>query len=125
MNDNISNLIQNDVIYYRVKLVDQDGKVTYSNVVAVRLSKKPGVTVWPNPFQSAVTISVTTEKETTIDIKLIDVNGKLLKKTTQHVSKGISRITIRDLEKLPGGVYLVEITDKMAGTTYQKLIKNK
>ena len=125
LNDNIAGLTSNDVIYYRIKLVDQDEKVTYSNIVAVRISRKPGVTVWPNPFQSDVTISVTTEKETTIDVNLIDVNGKLLKKTTQQVSRGISRITLRDLEKLPGGVYLVEITDKMAGTTYQKLIKNK
>jgi len=41
------------------------------------------------------------------------------------VPKGISRIMLRDLQQLPGGVYLVEVNDKMAGTTYQKLIKNK
>jgi len=125
LNDNIAGLTSSDVIYYRVKLVDQDGKVTYSNIVAVRISRKPGVTVWPNPFHSEVTVSVTTEKETTIDIALIDVNGKLLKKATQQVPRGISKIILRDLQQLPGGVYLVEITDKMAGTTYQKLIKNK
>ena len=43
MNDNIAGLTSSDVIYYRVKLVDQDGKVTYSNIVAVRISRKPGV----------------------------------------------------------------------------------
>ncbi len=125
LNDNTAGLTSNDVIYYRVKLVDQDGRVTYSNIVAVRISRKPGVTVWPNPFHSELTVSVTTEKETTIDVALIDVNGKLLKKVTQQVAKGISKINLRDLQQLPGGVYLVEITDKMAGTTYQKLIKNK
>ena len=124
LNDNIAGLSK-DVIYYRVKLVDQDERVTYSNIVAVRISRKPGVTVWPNPFQSDITVGVTTEKETTIDITLIDVNGKLLKKITQQVPKGISRIMLRDLQQLPGGVYLVEVNDKMAGTTYQKLIKNK
>jgi hypothetical protein len=123
--DNISNLVQNEVIYYRVKLVDLDGKVTYSNVVAVRLSKKPGVTVWPNPFQSSFTISITTNKETPIDIKLIDVNGKLIRNITQQASRGTTQITVRDLDQLPGGVYLVEITDKNAGTTFQKLLKNK
>ena len=124
MDDKLPGQVQNDVIYYRVKLVDQDGRVTYSNIVAVRISKKPGVTVWPNPFQSYVTISITTEKETTIDVNLIDVNGKVLRKSSQSAPRGISQITIRDLNQLPGGVYLVEITDKTAGTTFQKLLKN-
>jgi hypothetical protein len=122
--DNIKDVMQNEVIYYRIKLVDMDGKVTYSNVVAVRISKKPGVTIWPNPFQSAITISITTEKETTVDINLIDVNGRVIRNSNQKAPKGISRITIRDLDQLPGGVYLIEITDKIAGTTFQKLLKN-
>jgi hypothetical protein len=124
MPDNISGLSQHPVVYYRVKLIDIDKKVSYSNVVAVRLSKKPGVTVWPNPFQSSFTISITTERETTLDINLIDVNGKTLKRITQPAPKGISQVTVRDLQQLPAGMYLVEITDKMAGTTFQKLLKN-
>jgi hypothetical protein len=125
MNDKLPGQIQGDVIYYRVKLVDKDGKVSYSNIVAVRISKKQGVTIWPNPFQSYVTISITTERSTTVDVNLIDVGGKLLKTSSQKVPKGISQITIKDLDQLPGGVYLVEIVDKLAGTTYQKLIKNE
>jgi hypothetical protein len=122
--DNITSLVQNEVIYYRIKLVDRDGKTTYSNIVAVRLSKKPGVTIWPNPFRSNVTVSITTLKETVVDIKLIDINGKNLRNFSQQVTKGITQIAIRDLEQLPSGVYLMEITDKNAGTTFQKLLKN-
>ena len=124
LKDNIKDLLQNEVIYYRIKLVDIDKKVTYSNVVAVRISKKPGVTIWPNPFQSDISVSITTEKETTIDINLIDVNGRSIRTSSQKVAKGISLITIRNLDQLPAGVYLVEISDKMAGTTFQKVLKN-
>ncbi|MBC7946688.1 MAG: T9SS type A sorting domain-containing protein [Chitinophagaceae bacterium] len=124
MPDNISSLMQHPVIYYRVKLNDLDGKVSYSNTVVVRLSKKPGVTVWPNPFTSHITISITTERETSLEVKLIDVSGRTIQTMTQSASRGISQVTIRDLEKLPSGVYLVEITDKKAGTTFQKLLKN-
>ena len=122
--DNIRDIMQNEVIYYRVKLVDIDGKATYTNVVAVRISKKPGVTIWPNPFQSDISVSITTVKETTIVINLIDVNGRAIRTSSQKVPKGISLIPIRNLNQLPAGVYLVEITDKMAGTTFQKLLKN-
>ncbi len=122
--DNISALVQSSVIYYRVKLVDLDGKISYSNTVVVRLTQKPGVTVWPNPFESYITIGITTKKETTVEIKIVDVNGKNIRNISQAAPRGLSQITIRDLEKLPAGMYLVEITDKSAGTTFQKIIKN-
>lgn len=121
--DNIKQVDQ-PIVYYRIRLVDINGKVSYSNIVAVRLSKKPGVAVWPNPFQSTITVSVTTLKETMIDIKLIDVNGQTLYTSSQQAARGITRVTISDLQKLPAGVYLVEITDRSAGATFQKLIKN-
>jgi hypothetical protein len=124
MNDKLPGQLRSDVVYYRIKLVDQDGKFTYSNIVVVRISKKPGVTVWPNPFQSYVTVSITTERDAMVDVNLIDVSGKVLKKISQSVSRGISQIVIKDLDQLPGGVYLMEIADKSAGTTYQKLLKN-
>ena len=93
-------------------------------MVALRLSQKPGVTIWPNPFESSITVSVTTEKETTIDINLIDVSGKIIKTNTQSVAKGIARVIIDGLERLPAGIYLIEIVDQKAGTTYQKLLKS-
>ena len=122
--DNISTISRSTVIYYRVKLIDFDGKVKYSNVVAVRLTSKPGVTVYPNPFHSSITISITTESETMIDINLIDVGGNQLRRLSQRASKGQNQIPVNNLDNLPGGVYLIEITDKKARTTYQKLIKN-
>ena len=121
--DNISSLTQS-IIYYRVKLIDLDGRYKYSNVVTLRLSQKPGITIWPNPFQSSITISVTIEKETIIEAKLIDISGRTIKKSTQTVSKGITSITIDGLGQLPAGVYLAEVTDTKTGTTYQKLLKN-
>jgi hypothetical protein len=124
MNDNISSLTQKEIIYYRVKLVDLDGKISYSNTVVVRLSQKPGVTIWPNPFQSYITIGITTTKETNLDIRLVDVNGRIVKNMNQRAPKGTSQVTINNLDQLPAGVYLVEITDQAAGTTFQKIVKN-
>ncbi len=122
--DNISSFISNPVIYYRVKLVDIDGKFKYSNQLALRLSQKTGVTVWPNPFQSSITVSITTEKETIIDINLIDIGGRTIRKTSQAAGKGITKITLSNLEQLAAGVYRVEITDRKSDITYQKLLKN-
>jgi hypothetical protein len=126
LKDDISGISQNTTsVYYRVKLVDLDGKTKYSNVVVVRLSGRLEVSAWPNPFQSVINISVTTDKSTTFDIRMMDVSGKLIRKTSQAVSKGTSQIALRDLEKLPGGIYLIELRDEKSGsTTVQRMLKN-
>jgi hypothetical protein len=126
LKDDISGLNQNSAtIYYRVKLVDLDGKMKYSNVVVVKLSQKLQVTTWPNPFQSSITISVTTDKSTTFDIRMMDVSGKLIRKTSQAVGKGTTQIALKDFDKLPGGIYLLELRDEKSGnTTVQRMLKN-
>jgi hypothetical protein len=124
MPDNISDLLQNRVIYYRVKLIDIDGKATYSNVVTVRLSQKLEASAWPNPFQSYITVSINSDKATTFNIRLSDINGRVIKSMSQSVARGVTQISLRDFEKLPAGVYLLQMTDeKSAAVTVQRLIK--
>jgi hypothetical protein len=123
--DNISDLAQNSVIYYRVKLTDIDGKVTYSNVCVVRLSQKLQMTAWPNPFQSTITISITSAKATIFNIRLLDINGRLIRTISQPAAKGTSQIVLRDFDRLPTGIYLLEMIDeRSATTTVQRLMKN-
>ncbi len=79
LTDDIAGLVQQtSAIYYRVKLVDIDGKTKYSNVVVIRLSTQMQVNAWPNPFHSNITITVNTEKATAFRIRLMDVSGKAL-----------------------------------------------
>jgi hypothetical protein len=126
MQDDISTLASNNtVIYYRIKLVDIDGKIKYSNVTAVRLTQSLQVTAWPNPFQSSVMISITTDKPTTLKIKVVDITGKLIRQTTHTVGKGTTQVALKDFDKLSSGIYLLEMTDeKTATTTVQRLMKN-
>ena len=125
MTDNISDLTQHTNIFYRVKLVDFDGRVTYSNVVVVKLSPKLQVTAWPNPFETSIAVSVNTDKATTFNLRLSDMNGRLLRNTSQSVARGVSQITLRDFDKLPAGIYLLQVTDeRSAAVTVMRLMKN-
>ena len=122
--DDITAVANNNVIYYRVKLVDIDGKVSYSNVVAIRLSKSAQISAWPNPFQTTIVLSVTSDKATNFNIRLMDISGKLVRTVSQTVPKGQSQITLKDFDKLTQGIYLLEIMDEKSGTTtVQKLLK--
>lgn len=124
--DDVAGLVQQaNAIYYRVKLVDIDGKTKYSNVVVVRLSAQMLVNAWPNPFHSNITISVNTDKATAFRIRMMDVSGKALQQLRKEVPKGISQINLTEFERLAAGVYLLEMTEEKSGNkTIQRLIKN-
>lgn len=126
LHDDIGHLAQqHSVIYYRVKLVDRNGKYRYSNTEVVRPSQKVEITAWPNPFRSAVTVSVTTDKPTIFQIKVTDVSGKTVKQLSQSVQKGTTQIPLNGLASLPQGMYFLEVRDdRMPVPTVHKLVKN-
>lgn len=124
--DNTSSLAQGTVVYYRVKLFDLDGKISYSNIVPVKLAMKAGntVAVWPNPFQSSFTISINSLKEAKMDIKVMDINGKIVRQVSQTLSRGMNQVTVGDLSQLTPGTYLVGLTDETGNKSFHKMIKS-
>jgi hypothetical protein len=124
--DNISSLAQQSIIYYRVKQTDIDGKIKYSNVVIVRLNKSNGITAWPNPFTSSITVNINTPQHTEVRIRLTDVAGKTIMTGNQQVGGGVSQVTLNGLEKLASGVYVLIIADNNSGiSTQYKFLKEK
>jgi hypothetical protein len=124
--DDVSGLAHNtSIIYYRVKLVDRDQKFRYSNTVVVRLSQKAEVSAWPNPFRSSVTVSITSDRATVVNIRMMDIQGKLIRQTSQSVGKGTTQLTLRDFDSLPQGTYLLEVKDdRQVIAEVRKLVKN-
>jgi hypothetical protein len=113
--DDISHLFQYPVIYYRIKLVDLDGSYKYSNVVAVRLTKSIGITGWPNPFTTYITLNIAASQRTTLLIRLNDIAGRTILTKTQPAARGVSQVTLSGLGKLAKGVYLIEVADQVSG----------
>lgn len=123
VNDDITN-VTGTVIYYRIKLVDISGKVTYSNTVAVRVAGVNSVNVWPNPFVEQISISFYSTVKTTAVIRLTDMNGKTVAQTSSNIVKGANQLYINNLKNIAGGLYLLQIT--AAGNEFnliQKIVK--
>jgi hypothetical protein len=117
-------LVQNNVVYYRVKAVDIDGKYSYSNVVVVRLGIVKGVKVWPNPFTSKITIAITTDKATTVQVKITDNAGRVVMKNNYAAVRGSNQFNLGALQQLAKGVYHIEVSDREGNTRItEKLIK--
>ncbi|RYY35926.1 MAG: T9SS type A sorting domain-containing protein [Sphingobacteriaceae bacterium] len=94
--------------YYRLKSVDVDGKVAYSNVVAL-LNREKGfeiVALSPNPVKDQAILNVTSAQSTIMEIVVTDLNGKQLSKQRVSLIAGNNQLPL-SLGKLPAGTYQV------------------
>jgi mannan endo-1,4-beta-mannosidase len=104
--------------YYRLKIVDNDGKVTYSGVVRLT-NNKLNFTVRPNPFTDYVLVHIEGGK---YNVRITDQGGKtVLSRSVQGANPQDVKLSLGNLAR---GVYYVTVTDD-SGTTVgsEKLVK--
>jgi len=124
LNDNVTAITAN-VIYYRIKAIDINGKVAYSKVVIVRKSLSTEVKAWPNPFTDRISISLQSATAGKVTITLMDNAGKLVKANGYNVVKGNNQLNIDRLKALTEGVYILKVTDASEkNILIQKITKN-
>ena len=110
--------------YYRLKLVDKDGRFTYSNIVVLNVVVK-GIQItgiYPNPFIDKVNISITTGSKDLARVRLFDNIGQLILNQQSTIQAGVNIVTVNNLNSLPKGTYVLEVRTADKVLT-QKLIK--
>ena len=105
--------------FYRLKITDIDGRVSYSPVVLV--SNGSGgldfVGLYPSVVKNETSLSVSSDKATLIELAITDMSGRILTKSKHNIAAGSSFINI-DCTKLAAGVYnLTAITEDAVNTT--------
>lgn len=101
-----------DVLYYRLRQVDNDGKFTYSIIISIRIprnSAEPLVSAYPNPFRQNITLKIiaVTPTDKTDNVELYSLDGKnLYNKKLQQ--RGSATILLDNLPQLTPGVYLLK-----------------
>jgi hypothetical protein len=126
LTDDVSALINNTVVYYRIKAVDIDGRYTYSAVVVVRVGIVKGIKVWPNPFADKLTVAVSSDKATIVQVRIIDNAGRVVLQNTYGVARGGNQLVVSGLQALAKGTYTIEVTDREGNSRMvDKLIKNR
>ncbi|EMR04105.1 T9SS type A sorting domain-containing protein [Cesiribacter andamanensis] len=111
-------------LYYRLEQVDIDGSREYSPVVLVQLSN-PHFTVngiYPNPFTHNLVVNLQGSRDQQVQLRVLHSDGRLLAEQQLHVQKGETIMPIGQLQHLPAGLYVLEIT---AGTytSHHRLVK--
>lgn len=107
--------------YYRLKMVDRDGRYTYSNIVLLNVTIKGLVitAVYPNPFIDKVNVGITSAAAEKAKIKLFDNAGKLVYSNETMIQVGINTISISNLNKLAAGSYMIQVSAGDAVLTKQ------
>lgn len=110
----------NGVSYYRLKQADHDGKLTFTDRVAVRFDSEGSIAVYPNPSSGNFNINLNAKAGDEVLVVLRDLLGK------EHYSKVLilsadSEVLAVDREgKLAAGVYIVIASSN--DTIYEKKI---
>lgn len=113
------------VLYYRLRVVDIDGKYNYSNIIAVRLNGTlitNAVTAYPNPFIDNIKISINSDTEQDAVVRMLTTDGKLALARIVTLAKGANIIVLTDAGKLTKGAYILELT-RNNEKIYQTMVK--
>ncbi|HEX6428183.1 MAG TPA: T9SS type A sorting domain-containing protein [Niastella sp.] len=109
--------------YYRLKMVDNDGKYNYSGIITIRTDAKgSNVTASPNPFTDHVVITIESTTDEPVQYRMFNSDGKLVWRKTSFVSAGTNAQYFNELQSLPKGIYFIKVT-KQHTVAEIKLIK--
>ena len=104
-------------IFYRLKMISQSGKITYSNILSFRGSEETinRLKIFPTIIRSNVTVQFTTDKFRDAVFQLADITGRIFRREQISIQKGMNNIKVTGLERLPKGIYSASIvmTDKI------------
>jgi hypothetical protein len=90
--------------YYRLKQIDNDGKVAYSPVVSVQSDGLVDISIYPNPTAGKVTISLPAALAASAPlVRISDLMGRVVKEVSLPASGEV------DLGALPTGTYLLNV----------------
>ena len=112
--DNISSLTD-AVVYYRLRMVDVDGKFKYSNVIMVRKEKKTitGISLSPNPVISTANATVRFEaaSNAVVNLRVMDMAGRQVLAQQNNVTGGTNSIQVNNLNRLQPGLYIIQLVN--------------
>lgn len=99
------NLPDARTIFYRLKMVDADGRFMYSKTVSVKLSSRnSAISIYPNPAVNEITVALQQAAQSNSIIKITDVAGKEVLRQKMTVSQANTRLNVAHL---PAGKYFV------------------
>jgi Secretion system C-terminal sorting domain/Cohesin domain len=104
-------IANNSVLYYRLKMNDNNGKFTYSSVVKIDKNNKTVYAIYPSPTKGEVSLDFYSKNNNTITVTLVNAQGKTITQQSFEATKGynVYHLNLNKTGALINGVYFVKI----------------
>ena len=116
-------LMNGDVVYYRLKMIEKTGVTGYSKVLVFRnlITRNNNLKILNNPATDKITLNFDIPNGGLTTISVTDLTGRQVLQQRIKSTKGINQVSI-PLPSLKNGMYVVDVFD---GTTHMgaKFIK--
>ncbi|RYF38013.1 MAG: T9SS type A sorting domain-containing protein [Chitinophagaceae bacterium] len=98
--------------YYRLKMVDADGKFSYSKIIAVRKigTQEALLSISPNPATSNPVLNIRSLEAGVASIAILNMQGGVMAVESTPVSKGDNPVVLQAVSQLAASVYHVRVT---------------
>jgi uncharacterized protein YjfI (DUF2170 family) len=110
-------------IYYRLKQINFNGTITYSQIISVNSNASEGLTMMgANPFEDSVIFSFITTGSVSSSIEMTDINGEIVYQQSGMSIEGYNQVSLERLGGFKTGVYTLTV---IAGnkTMHTKIVK--
>lgn len=95
-------------LFYRLKKVDKDNRISYSAVVALHVPDKTSFKIYPNPAKTFIAISIGPNVSGLIQIELTNILGKVVHRKTIQSATSVVKLNTTGFSP---GIYLVKIVN--------------
>ncbi len=98
--------------------------INNSNFSETSIDKIAGLmTIYPNPYQDNVKITIVSDNKTNLKIDLLSITGKKIVSKTQKITKGENSFLLNDVKDIKKGMYFLHLYDNQNISYTYKLIK--
>ena len=107
----VDNSPASGVSYYRLGLVDANGKISYSSTLSIDFSKATvGISFYPNPVKSVMNVSIPAIQSNTASLSLVGLNGRTIKTIQLGTQSSNSNVAV-NVAGLAKGFYVLTLKD--------------
>lgn len=120
----IDNGLKNGINYYRLKMIDEDGKITYSRTVAI-MNGVNGLmltSLIPTMVTNSTTLTIASSKQQKLDLIITDIQGRVVQKQNHTIAAGNTNIQV-STDRFAAGVYQIVAVTAEGKTNLIRFIK--
>jgi Secretion system C-terminal sorting domain len=107
------NAISGKSFYYRLKMVDADGRFTYSNIILIRKEDKSisDLRINPNPIiaGNSTTVRFEAAAKAIVEFRVVDLSGRIVLTQVNNATEGTNSVPLLNLNRLQPGMYFLQM----------------